>query len=138
MQDGRVLDYLIVAKEHMKGKKKCRRVKLNTKAKNMLRAFFDMRVIDPSHYLFRSRQGTNRTLTSCMAWRIVRSLCLQYNIGGNVGTHSLRKTFAISVYRTSGNDIRLTQIALGHANVEVTMKYLGISSAEVDSVIDRM
>jgi len=68
----------------------------------------------------------------------VRSLCLQYNIGGNVGTHSLRKTFAISVYRTSGNDIRLTQIALGHANVEVTMKYLGISSAEVDSVIDRM
>jgi len=44
----------------------------------------------------------------------------------------------MSVYRTSGNDIRLTQIALGHANVEVTMKYLGINGAEVDSVIDRM
>jgi len=122
----------------MKGKKNNRRIKLNIKAKSMLQSFFDGRILDDDCYLFRSRQGNNKPITSGMAWIVMRNLCQRYNIVGNVGTHSLRKTFAIGVYRTSGNDIRLTQVALGHAHIEVTIKYLGISSAEVDDVVDRM
>jgi len=138
LKDGVILDYINVAKEYMKGKKSNRRIKLNAKTKDMLQSFFHDRILDENCYLFRSRQGNNKPISSGMAWIIVRNLCQLHHIVGNVGTHSLRKTFAIGVYRTSGNDIRLTQIALGHAHIEVTIKYLGISSAEVDDVVDRM
>ncbi len=45
---------------------------------------------------------------------------------GRLGTHTLRKTFARSVYQNSGNDLMVLKSALGHSDVSVTQKYLEI------------
>jgi integrase len=47
------------------------------------------------------------------------------------GTHSLRRTKAVLIYRRTGN-LRTVQLLLGHSKIESTVRYLGI---EVDDAI---
>lgn len=59
-----------------------------------------------------------------------------------VGTHDFRRIIGILVYKQSGNDIRLLQRFLGHADVNTTMRYVRYASAEEDitkamSIIDK-
>ena len=48
------------------------------------------------------------------------------------GTHSLRRTKAVLIYRRTGN-LRAVQFLLGHTKIESTVRYLGI---EVDDAIE--
>ncbi|TIP34144.1 MAG: integrase, partial [Mesorhizobium sp.] len=41
------------------------------------------------------------------------------------GTHSLRRTKASIIYKTTGN-LRAVQILLGHTKIENTVRYLGV------------
>ena len=47
------------------------------------------------------------------------------------GTHSLRRTKAVLIYRRTGN-LRAVQLLLGHSKIESTVRYLGI---EVDDAL---
>jgi integrase len=47
------------------------------------------------------------------------------------GTHSLRRTKAILIYKKTGN-LRAVQLLLGHTKIESTVRYLGI---EVDDAL---
>ena len=47
------------------------------------------------------------------------------------GTHSLRRTKATMIYRSTGN-LRAVQLLLGHTKIESTVRYLGI---EVDDAL---
>ena len=49
-----------------------------------------------------------------------------------LGTHSLRRTKAVLIYRRTGN-LRAVQLLLGHSKIESTVRYLGI---EVDDAIE--
>lgn len=44
------------------------------------------------------------------------------------GTHSLRCTKAVPMYRRAGN-MRAVQLLLGHSKIESTVRYLGIEIA---------
>ena len=48
------------------------------------------------------------------------------------GTHSLRCTKAVLIYRRTGN-LRAVQLLLGHSDIASTVRYLGI---EVDDAIE--
>jgi integrase len=48
------------------------------------------------------------------------------------GTHSLRRTKAVLIYRQTGN-LRAVQLLLGHSKIESTVRYLGI---EIDDAIE--
>jgi integrase len=48
------------------------------------------------------------------------------------GTHSLRRTKAVLIYRRTGN-LRAVQLLLGHSKIESTVRCLGI---EVDDAIE--
>jgi integrase len=48
------------------------------------------------------------------------------------GTHSLRRTKAVLIYRRTGN-LRAVQCLLGHSNIASTVRHLGI---EVDDAIE--
>lgn len=48
------------------------------------------------------------------------------------GTHSLRRTRAVLIYRRIGN-LRSGQLLLGHSKIESTVRYLGV---EVDDAIE--
>ena len=41
------------------------------------------------------------------------------------GTHSLRRTKAVMIYKATGN-LHAIQILLGHTKIENTVKYLGV------------
>lgn len=43
------------------------------------------------------------------------------------GAHSLRRTKAAVIYKTTGN-LRAIQILLGHTKIENTVRYLGVIS----------
>ena len=48
------------------------------------------------------------------------------------GTHSLRRTKVVLIYRRTGN-LRAVQLLLGHSNIASTVRYLGI---EMDDAIE--
>lgn len=50
---------------------------------------------------------------------------------GRFGTHSLRKTWARNVYRSSGNYILLLSAAFNHHSVVTTQRYLSVDHDEL-------
>jgi len=126
----------MVSKENMKRSRYSHTIKLNTRTQHAITSFIAENAFLPDQYLFRSRQGVNKPWSTCQAWRIIRRICRDLHIDGNIGTHSLRKTFAMSLYSTTHNNIRLTQVALGHRTMQVTINYLLVSSTDVDNAVD--
>lgn len=55
----------------------------------------------------------------------------------NISTHSFRKFYATNVYIDSGYNVALVRELLQHADTSTTLKYIGISSKEVEEVINR-
>lgn len=56
---------------------------------------------------------------------------------GNIGTHSFRKYAATAVYESSDYDIVLTQEFLQHSSPLVTQRYIGVSSARLERILDQ-
>ena len=56
-------------------------------------------------------------------------------LNGKLATHSLRKSFAQTVYEESG-DIYLVKELLGHRDVFTTQKYLGVSYATARETVE--
>ena len=54
---------------------------------------------------------------------------------GNLGTHSMRKTFANQIYDQFGGDLVKTAQALAHKSVNSTARYLSFREAEIDEAI---
>ena len=53
------------------------------------------------------------------------------------GTHSLRRTKAAMIYRTTGN-LRAVQILLGHSKIENTVRYLGVDVEDALVLAERI
>ena len=87
----------------------------------------------PGQFLFAGRgDGPHGLTTKQYAWLVhewVASIGLD---PATFGTHSLRRTKAVLIYRRTGN-LRAVQLLLGHARIESTVRYLGI---EVDDAIE--
>lgn len=52
------------------------------------------------------------------------------------GTHSLRRTKASMIYKTTGN-LRAVQILLGHSRIENTVRYLGVDVDDALTLSER-
>ncbi len=75
-------------------------------------------------------------ITRQHARRLVKDWCEAASIGGQFGTHSMRKTFATIAYDSSGGDAALTARVTGHSNPTQLMTYIGRTSATEQSVWD--
>jgi integrase len=81
----------------------------------------------PGQCPFSGRSG--RGMTTRQYPRLVSRWVASIGLDAKLfGTHSLRRTKAILVYRRTGN-LRAVQLLLGHTKIESTVRYLGI---EVD------
>ena len=69
------------------------------------------------------------------AHRILREVFNSCEISGQLGMHSMRKTFARNVHERLGNDLAKTKIALGHKNISATMHYMNFMDEEIDRAI---
>lgn len=83
-------------------------------------------------YLFPSRKG-DKAITRVQAYRILNDAAGHAKIPGQVGTHTLRKTFAYHAYK-AGVDITRIQKLLNHSAPSVTLAYIGITKEELDKV----
>jgi integrase len=88
---------------------------------------------DTSKPMFLSYQGS--VITIQMVNKILHGLKDRYNLSiEHFTSHSLRKTFARRIYDTAKDReyalIKLSQV-LGHNNISVSRKYLGIKRSEI-------
>jgi integrase len=84
-------------------------------------------------FLFAGRGNADRRLTTRQYARLVQEWVVCIGLDpAKFGTHSLRRTKAVLIYRRTGN-FRAVQLLLGHSKIESTVRYLGI---EVDDAIE--
>ena len=87
----------------------------------------------PGQILFAGRGDGTRGLTTRQYARLVQEWVASIGLDpAKFGTHSLRRTKAVLIYRRTGN-LRAVQLLLGHSKIESTVRYLGI---EVDDAIE--
>ena len=86
----------------------------------------------PNQFLFSGR-GNKGGLTTRQCARLVQEWVASIGLDPTkFGTHLLRRTKAVLIYRRTGN-LRAVQLLLGHSKIESTVRYLGI---EVDDAIE--
>jgi len=84
-------------------------------------------------FLFAGRGNSDKGLTTRQYARLVQEWVAGIGLDpAKFGTHSLRRTKAVLIYRRTGN-LRAVQLLLGHSKIESTVRYLGI---EVDDAIE--
>ena len=78
-------------------------------------------------------RGNRDGLTTRQYARLVQECVASIRLdAAKFGTHSLRCTKAVLIYRRTGN-LRAVQLWLGHSKIESTVRYLDI---EVDDAIE--
>lgn len=81
-------------------------------------------------FLFESRKGENKPITTTQAYRIIKSAGRKVGIE-NIGTHTMRKTFGYHHYKKF-KDIALLQEIFNHSSPSITLRYIGINQEEID------
>ncbi|MBD1222760.1 tyrosine-type recombinase/integrase [Virgibacillus halodenitrificans] len=84
-------------------------------------------------YLFQSRKGYNQPLKRQAVWRIIKDAAKDVGVK-NIGSHSLRKTWAYHSYK-AGTDIVIIQDMLNHSAPSVTLRYIGITQDDKDRAV---
>ena len=138
VDNGKMVDRVHVSRANMKKKVEGRSVILHPEAKEALRIWIgelkDMGYMAKDDFIFQSRKGGNKAISRVGAWQILNAAAEGLEIG-NIGTHSMRKTFANNVHDNMGNDIVKTQRALGHKNINSTVSYLSFREEDIDEAI---
>jgi site-specific recombinase XerD len=90
------------------------------------------KIVGAKQFLFAGR-GDRVGLTTRQYARLVQEWVASIGLDlAKIGTHSLRRTKAVLIYRRTGN-LRAVQLLLEHSKIESTVCYLDI---EVDDAIE--
>jgi len=86
-------------------------------------------------YIFESKSnrngGESKPWTRQYIWRVLSAASAAVGIG-EIGTHSLRKTFAYHVFAQTKN-LTLVQKLLNHSSPATTLRYIGIEEEELNA-----
>lgn len=134
-ESGAIVDSIRVRKASMKGKQESRVVPLHSECKEAIKAWLSECRLGLTEPLFKSRfRGRlddsvfRKALKKASTRASIRDVHL-------VSTHSMRKTFAKKFFNACGRDIYLTQQALGHSHISITVKYLQEDKELVSNLI---
>jgi site-specific recombinase XerD len=74
-----------------------------------------------------------------MTPQAVRDVVVEYSqtMGLNVAAHDLRRTFAKLAHK-GGAGLDQIQLSLGHASIQTTERYLGVTQNLTDAPCDRL
>lgn len=92
----------------------------------------DYPIDDLNDYLFKSRKGDN-PITEAGLWRIIVNVASDAGIDKNVGSHSLRKTWARNIYDNAidkSEALVMLQECLKHSDSLTTLRYISIMDEE--------
>lgn len=146
-------DRVKVQRTNMKGKTSSRDSIIHPNLKVLLTALIDDSGLNDYEYLFTAEKVHRgdkvlfnskdliyhkKPISRVMAWKILNKAAKKAGLSGKIGLHSTRKTFANRVYQKFDKDILKTSKALGHRNIESTVKYLSFDTEELDNAILEM
>lgn len=120
----------IILKEQKTGKTK--RIKING-VQDELNKYIQGMADD--EYLFKSQKGHNSPISRVQAYRILSHASRAIGIDGEIGTHTLRKTFGYHFYQKT-KDVALLQELFNHSAPSVTLRYIGINQDIMDNAMD--
>lgn len=99
--------------------------------------------LELDNYVFISRKGDNKPITRQQAYRILNNAAESLGlverdangtiILGEIGTHTLRKTFGYHAYK-SGITIELLMDLFNHSSKSQTLRYIGITEDQKKDV----
>lgn len=92
----------------------------------------DYPIEDLNGYLFKSRKGDN-PITERGLWKIIVDVAEDAGIDKNVGSHSLRKTWARNIYDNAEDKsgaLVMLQECLRHSDSLTTLRYISIMDEE--------
>ena len=88
-------------------------------------------------YIFGSRKGNNQHINVSHVSRILQEAGTNFGLQ-NITAHSMRKTYAYSIYVESGYDIMAVKEMLGHSSTEITKRYLGLDRDLYNKYSDKL
>lgn len=129
--EGKKINSNNIRKENIKP----RIVKIITNLDKILRKYIKNK--KDYEYLFTSRKGPNKSITVSHVSRILKEAGEAFGLR-NITAHSMRKTFAYSIYVESNFDITLVKEMLGHSSIEETKRYIGLDRETYDKYSDSL
>lgn len=133
VKDVRNLDHItLVEKKTSKTKKKNkeRKFRINKELRVEIQEYTNGMADDD--YLFPSQKGGH--IKRIRAYEILKEAGEHAGIG-EIGTHTLRKTFGYHFYKRY-KDVAVLQAIFGHSAPSITLRYIGISQDEIDNFLD--
>lgn len=142
VKNGRtVKDYVIITEIKTK---KTKRFYIGEIVKKVIETYLkENRELSEGDYIFKSRKGKNSPITRQQAYRILNGAAeslglIERNdkgiiISGEIGTHTLRKTFGYHAYK-NGTSIELLMEIFNHSSKSQTLKYIGITEDQKKDV----
>lgn len=95
------------------------------------------RFMDEGDYLFSSRKkdadGRSKAISTTQAYRALQKAADLLE-RGDIGTHTMRKTFGYQHYQRN-KDIAILMVILNHSSPSVTKRYIGIRQDEITSTL---
>lgn len=117
--------------------KKTNNIQINSNAKKalnlLIKYYKGKNIFSEDLYLFHSREGGNKPISRVHAWQILNEAAKKSKIKGQIGTHTLRKTFGYWAYK-QGIDITLLQAIFNHSYPAITLNYIGITGDDINNV----
>ena len=92
--------------------------------------------MDDDEWMFPSQKG-GTPITRQHIHRIMSNTAKELGVKGNIGCHSLRKTFGYWHYYYN-KDIRLLMEIFNHSSEEVTLRYIGVNEEKKVQSMDNM
>lgn len=127
----------IVTTEIKTGKKK--KVIISLPLKRVLVPFVEGK--SDKEYLIKSnkktKSGADKPITRQAAYMIIRDAARAIGFTGNVGTHTMRKTFGYHYYKKYKNLARLQKI-FNHREEHITLVYIGVDQETIDREINNL
>jgi integrase len=134
VQFGRVVERVRVQARHMKGKESTREIPVHPDAANAIRELLKTYPADYTGFLFKS-QKSNKAISRMQAHRVLKQAINTCELQGKLATHTMRKTFAQTIFKALDHDIYKLAKALGHSGIGNTIKYLAVDQDEIDAAI---
>jgi integrase len=128
---GRIKTYL---KLYEQKTNKSKKIKLNKLIQDEVTKYVKLKNLSNDDYIFYSFKNKDKHIDRTNAWRVLKRAANKVGVQ-NFGTHSMRKTLAYYIYKSTKN-ISLVMKMLNHQNPSVTLRYIGVDQDMIDNAYE--
>ena len=114
---------------------KSKTISLSNQLKRYIDTYVEAHDLSNDDYLFFNSRDKSKNISRQMAHKIISNAGEM--VGLDISAHSLRKTFGYRAYK-QGVDLSLLMDIFNHSNQSVTLKYIGITQDNINTVYESM